>query len=387
MIYFKQRGQNLFCQDYLIQNALLHTNQFLKKLDKHFNFEAMFEQKLMEVYQGKCSLGSPAYKPSMILKMLFLAYLFNKSEREIERVINDSISMKIFLGLALDEKAPDHSSLTKFKNRILKFNDIFSRDIFKEVFDDIIESAIKKGINLGFTQSIDSTHTIANVNNKKEQKRTKKLSDGGEGKKPRDKDAKWGVKRVKKVKDVNGKEFKANESYYGYKNHLSTSTKSNLITSLKTTAMNEYDGKHFEYLLREDVRKSITKKHKTIYTADKAYDDGENHVWLNQERMLDAIDLKYANKKENQTEDGKTKAKWTKFTTQEQFEEGLRERYAVERVNAGLKKWHGLDRARYLGLAKMKIQTVFSALSHNLKTLVRELTGTGLRTSLASRGF
>lgn len=52
--------------------------------------------------------------------------------------------------------------------------------------------------------------------------------------------------------------------------------------------------------------------------------------------------------------------------------------FAVQQV-LGLKKYHTLSRARYLGLSKMRIQTALSCMAHNLKTLVKVWTGIGLR--------
>lgn len=43
----------------------------------------------------------------------------NESEYLMEVVANDSLSIKWFLGLAVDEAAPDHSTLTKFKSRLI----------------------------------------------------------------------------------------------------------------------------------------------------------------------------------------------------------------------------------------------------------------------------
>lgn len=375
---YKKLGTNLFCGDFVIEGALHHTNQFLKKLNEGIDFEALWHEKLIQTYKGHAGLGQPPYRPALILKMLFLAYLFNQSEREIERVINDSISMKGFLGLALDEAAPDHSSLTKFKNRILGYQFFHGKDVFKELFDEVILYAQERGIELGYTQSIDSTHTIADVNTRKDQRRKKEISEGGEGKSPRDPDAKWGVKRTHETKTTTGEKIKVNESYFAYKSHLSTNTETNLVTSYMVTPMNEYDGKYFEPLMRDDLRKGVAKRYQTIYTADRAYDDGENHAWLNQERLKDAIALKYVKESEKMPE-RKTKARWTMFTTQQEFEAGLSERYAVERINGSLKRHHTLGRARYLGLSKMRIQTALSCMAHNLKTLVRLWTGIGLR--------
>lgn len=376
--YFKKTGENLFCQDFLFRGAMEHVNPFLSKLDTLVNFENRFQEKLISVYKGNCELGRPAYKPALLLKMLFLSYLFKLSEREIERVVNDSISMKAFLGLAFDEAAPDHSSLTYFKNRILSFDTNHQRDICKEIFDEVILFAGEQGVDLGHTQVVDSTHTVADVNTRKESKRTKAIADGGGGQAPRDPDSKWGVKREQKTKTSTGKTVKVPMYVYGFKSHLSGSAKTNLITSYVTTPMNSNDGKLFKPLLDDDLRKGVTTPGQTTYAADRGYDEGDNHVWLNQHRLKDAISLKYV-KKEDRAPSGKPKVRWGLCTTQEEFEQGLSQRYTIERMNASLKKDIGLGQARYLGLQKMNLQTAFSCLTHNLKTLVKFWTGVGLR--------
>lgn len=377
--YFKTTGQNLFCNDFLVQQALLHTGSFLKELDKLFNFEALFQKKLIEVYKGRASLGAPMYHPEILLKMLFLAYLFNISEREIERTVNDSISMKAFLRLSLEEAAPDHSSLTRFKSRILSYRKMRGRDIFREVFDRIIRESQEKGIDLGYTQVIDSTHTVANVNIEKDRKRQKSEKDGGEGKPPRDGDSTWGVKKIVEVKTVSGQKVKIPQYFFGYKSHLSGNSETNLITSYLVSGMHAYDGAYFEPLMRDDLKKKIVVHGETGYTADRMYDDGELHAWLNQERLKDGIHLRRV-KEQDRTPEGKVKARFTLFTTQKEFEEISGERYTIERINASLKKDLGLSRSRYLGLLKMEIQTCLTALTHNLKTLVRHFTGVYFRT-------
>jgi transposase len=216
---FKKVGENLFASDFALEEAIKHGNQFLSKLDSEINFVDLWQEKLLETYKGGAELGAPPYNPIIVFKMLFLSYLFDNSEREIERVVNDSISMKQFLGLGLMDPAPDHSTLTKFKNRILNYNLLNDRDLLKEVFDEIIILAQERGVDLGHTLAIDSTHTIANVNTDKEKKRTKKLTDNGDGKPPRDSDAKWGVKKSETRKTTEGKKVKVNHFYCGYKSH------------------------------------------------------------------------------------------------------------------------------------------------------------------------
>ena len=74
--------------------------------------------------------------------MLLLSYLWNVSERMIEVLANDSLSIGLFLGLGADEKALDHSTLTLFKNRLVENAGLKA---YEELFDEIIRLAQVKG--------------------------------------------------------------------------------------------------------------------------------------------------------------------------------------------------------------------------------------------------
>jgi hypothetical protein len=52
--------------------------------------------------------------------MLLLSYLWDVSERMIKVLANDNLSICFFLALGADEKVPDHSTLTLFKNGYYK---------------------------------------------------------------------------------------------------------------------------------------------------------------------------------------------------------------------------------------------------------------------------
>lgn len=47
------------------------------------------------------------------------------------------------------------------------------------------------------------------------------------------------------------------------------------------------------------------------------------------------------------------------------------QRYKIERKNADMKKWHGLENARYRGIDKMRIQAYLTAIAVNLKKWVK----------------
>ena len=69
--------------------------------------------------------GRPPVDPAVVLKMLLLSYLYDLSEpawadrRDVEEYCNLHLAAKYFLGVSVDAKVPDHSTLSVFKKRIL----------------------------------------------------------------------------------------------------------------------------------------------------------------------------------------------------------------------------------------------------------------------------
>jgi len=369
--YFKSTGESLFCDEYLYQEAMRHNpNSFLVLINQMVDWK-MCAGKILKLYKAKGTLGAPAYKPEVLLKMMFLEFLFNVSDREIERFVNDSISMKNFLGFSLSDAAPDHSSLSVFRSRIVKKG---RTDILHEMFEEIIRTAQEKGVKFGKVQVIDSTHTTANVNRFKDKQRQKPIKDGGEGKPPRDPDARTSVKRIETKITPQKTKVKVNKYIYGHKNHLSVNSEYGLITSIKVTHAGRHDGHLFEELMKHDLEIGVAKRGETIFTADKGYEDGENSEWLNQNQLKDAIFYKGMAKKIKEAT-----VKHPVYTSQEEFQEGAQKRYIVERTNGALKKHGGLGLARYLGLEKMEIQSYLTAIVFNLKTLVKIIHGVTFR--------
>ena len=78
--------------------------------------------------------------------MLILSYLYDLSERQTEVFANDGLSAKCFLGLAVDEPAPDHSTLTAFKKRIMENAHIGE---LEELLKEIVGVAQYGGVGLG----------------------------------------------------------------------------------------------------------------------------------------------------------------------------------------------------------------------------------------------
>ena len=309
-------------------------------------------------------VGRPPFEPALILKIELIAYLYKLTERQVEIYINENLPAKFFVGLAVDQKAPDHSTLTVFRERLIQRGKL---KVFEEMLEEIIQMALKNGIKFGSIQIVDSVHSIANVNTEKDQGRQ------GRGKGPHDPDSKWGVKNVRKVRNEEGKAEEQTEYFFGYKTHVSLNAETGLITSLEVTSGEAYDGKHFRNLVDRDLQQKLPVD---TYTADKAYDDGENHYHLELIGLHSAIRLKKTriDKKDD------NKGIWLKLKETPQYKQGLKERYKIERKFGEAKQNHGLGRCRYIGKIKFAFQAFFTAITLNIKRMVKILTGVGFRT-------
>jgi IS5 family transposase len=363
---YAESGENSFYGQYLY-DQIVPANHFLRMLNEIIDWKR-FTRKLIRLYKGEGVVGRPPFDPALVLKADLIAFLYNLSERQVEVYINENLPAKYFVGLAVDQKAPDHSTLTVFRERLLRRGKL---KVFEEMLAEIIQIAQEKGVQFGSIQIVDSVHSVANVNTAKDAQRQTK------GKAPHDPDARWGVKHKRKVKNEAGKEVEQTEYFYGYKAHVSLNAGSGLITSLGVTSGEAYDGHHFCELIEHDLEQKLPLE---TVAADKGYDDGNNHFYLQHRGLHSAIRLK-----DNRIEKkDANKEVWIALRKTPQYQRGLKERYKIERKFGEAKQGHGLGRCRYLGKVKFAVQAFFTAMALNLKRLVKLLTGVGFKVQPAS---
>ena len=104
--------------------------------------------------------GRPALDPTLMFKALFIGYLFGvRSERQLVREIEVNVAYRWFLRLRLTDPVFDASTLSQ--NRRRRFNDT---SVAQDIFDHIVEQAIRHGLVDGTVLYTDSTHLKANAN-------------------------------------------------------------------------------------------------------------------------------------------------------------------------------------------------------------------------------
>ena len=95
--------------------------------------------------------GRPSIPPGVYFRMLFIGYLEGfASDRAIAWNCQDRLSLRAFLGIALHESTPDHSSLTIWRQRL-------SLDVYRAAFQRILAIVHRQGLISAYAAGVDST--------------------------------------------------------------------------------------------------------------------------------------------------------------------------------------------------------------------------------------
>src|SRR5215217_736018 len=102
-------------------------------------------------------IGRPSVDPVVFFKLqLILFFEGLRSERQLMRVVADRLSLRWYLGYGLTEPLPDHSSLTRIRDR-------YGLDVFRRFFEAVVEQCIAAGLVWGRELYIDATKVAANA--------------------------------------------------------------------------------------------------------------------------------------------------------------------------------------------------------------------------------
>jgi|SRR5215469_11019212 len=80
----------------------------------------------------------------------------DRSERQLMRHAADRLSVRWYIGYDLNEPLPDHSSLTRIRER-------YGIDVFRRFFEAIVEQCQQAGLVWGRELYFDGTKVLANA--------------------------------------------------------------------------------------------------------------------------------------------------------------------------------------------------------------------------------
>ena len=138
-------------------------NMSLEELVPHDHFYRHLERSLdlsfvrelvQETYAGG---GRPSIDPIVFFKLQLVMFFEGlRSERQLMRHAADRLSVLWYLGYDLGEPLPDHSSLTRIRER-------YGVDVFRRFFEKIVEQCQEAGLVWGRELYVDATKVQANA--------------------------------------------------------------------------------------------------------------------------------------------------------------------------------------------------------------------------------
>lgn len=267
---------------------------------------------------GNDGPGRPPFERLLMLKALLLQQCYGLSDADLEEAINDRVSFRKFLGLSLEAPSPDHTTLCRFRNRLVEAG--LSEKLFAE-FERQLE---QRGLILKRGTMIDASLVETPFR---------------PGSPDGDREAVDGDAAVTARKGKPG-------MHYGYKVHAGVDQESRLIRRLELTPANINDTVPADGLVCGDER--------AVY-ADKAYAKRARRQWLRSRGIKPRIMHKSWG-------GGPPLTHWQK--RHNRLISPIRAQ--VEGVFATLKRWMGMTHVRYRGLAKNRNHLFLLALAYNM---------------------
>src|SRR6202161_2969196 len=282
---------------------------FLERIEQGFDWSAI--ETLLSPIHGS-AMGAPGYPPLTLFKIVILQQWHTLSDPAAA-----VLSFPPFCALPLDMATPDHASIWRFRQTIDKLG--LSTKLLAEVNRqlDARGFVIKRGT------LVDATIIAGAV---------RRPYEGG-GVNPRDPEARFTRKRDK--------------THFGYKAHLAVDEESGLVRQAEMTPANVHDSRLGEALIQGDEQG---------YFADRAYDSQALRETLERRGLVDGIAWKVKHARYPLEPWQKLHNAWTGSV-----------RSAVERAFATMKRWYGMGRVRYLGLARNACHLQFVTMATNMK--------------------
>lgn len=153
--------QPLFVRSDELVRAPRH--RFYEKLNELLDgagFDAFVEGLCEPFFAAEGKAGRVSTRPGVYFRMLFIGYFEGiESERGICWRVEDSLSLRAFLGIAPHETSPDHSTLSRMRSRL-------GAEVYEQVFHFVMRVLNEQGLLRGRVAGVDSTYLRADASMK-----------------------------------------------------------------------------------------------------------------------------------------------------------------------------------------------------------------------------
>ena len=139
--------------DDLSLETLVPKDNFYRRLEERIDLSFVRELVLPLYAKG----GRHSIDPVIFFKLQLVLFFENlRSERQLMEVVSDRLSLRWYVGYDLCEPLPDHSSLTKIRER-------YGLEVFRNFFERIVEMCVEAGLVRGKELFFDSTKVEADA--------------------------------------------------------------------------------------------------------------------------------------------------------------------------------------------------------------------------------
>ena len=283
----------------------------INKVVKWYRFEKLLNKLMPE------GPGRPPYSPMVMFKALLLAQLYDLSDAGLEEALNDRVSFRRFLSLPLEADAPDHTTLCRFRNRLVEAG------LMEQLFAEFNKQLERNHLILKRGTMVDATLVEAAAARPKGDEQSS------------DDEARFARKEGKPG------------STFGYKAHIGMDQDSRLIRRAILTPANVNDTEVADALISFDED--------AVY-GDKGYAKAARREMLKARGIKDRIMYK-------------TWGGGPKLTPWQKLQNRLIApvRSQVETIFAVLKKHMRYRRVKYIGLVKNQAQLHLLAFAYNMR--------------------
>jgi IS5 family transposase len=276
---------------------------------------AAFERLLGGVYAAP--VGRPSYGPVILFKCLLLQQWYQLSDPGLEEALSDRLSFRRFVGLALADPVPDHSTFSRFRTELVE------RELSEALLSELNRQLDARGLMVKAGTLIDASLVAADCRRPRKDEPLENRSD---------RDASWNAMPEKPL--------------FGYKMHLAVDQGSGLVRRAILTPGHVSDKAPFLDLVQGDEQ--------AVYT-DKGYDSAWYRARLVEQGIADGV---MAGDYRQRPLDAAGHARNRAIGVI---------RAPVERTFAILKRWYGYRRVRYRRLGRNALQLQLLCIALNLR--------------------
>jgi len=172
---FKQ-SSNTFT-DLVADARLEYVDSFLKEIDTIINFNKLRPILKKNGIGTKNICGVKAYDNVLMFKILLIQKFYNLSDEKTELALNVNLLYMRFVGLSLEELAPDSTTIGRFRNSLIKnaIHDKLFENVNKQLKDAGLIATGGKDVLIDATLTKSDNNTIKNKNKEQKSESRKKI--------------------------------------------------------------------------------------------------------------------------------------------------------------------------------------------------------------------